>query len=117
MATVEAKSSWMSWLNLALGIWLIISAFVWPHTPAAQLNTWVLGLIIAAIAVVAFGVPQLRWLNALAAVWLFFSAFAIRHDTVGTVWNNVIVAVVVFAVAVTGAVGSPMQGRSRMARV
>lgn len=116
MVTVDTRTSWMSGVNLVLGVWLIISAFIWPHSAAAQVNTWVLGIIIAAIAVIAYGVPQLRWLNALAAVWLFFSTFAIRHDTVGTVWNNVIVAIIVFAVAIAGGVGSPVQ-RTRMAKV
>jgi ABC-type transport system involved in multi-copper enzyme maturation permease subunit len=96
---------WASWVNLILGVWLIISAFVWPHLAQAQINTWVLGVIIAGVALVSFAVPMFRWVNALAAVWLFFSTFAVRHETVGTVWNNVIVAIVVFIVAISGSMG------------
>jgi hypothetical protein len=86
-------------VNVALGIWLFISAFVWPHSPAQMTNTWILGLLCVAFAVAAMYTPQARYLNSALAVWLFISAFALPRYNVGTAWNNVIVALVVFFVS------------------
>jgi hypothetical protein len=56
---------------------IIPAVYIWPHSPAAQLNTWILGVIIAGVALVSFAVSMLRWVNALAAVWLFVSTTAV----------------------------------------
>jgi hypothetical protein len=82
--------------NFVLGIWLFISGFIWPHTPASQTNTCIVGLLIVAVAAIASTMPQARWCNTILAVWLFISTFAIRHVSTSTVWNNLIVAVLVF---------------------
>jgi hypothetical protein len=84
---------------LALGVWLFISAFIWPHSMASQTNTWIVGLLIAIFAAASLTQPQARWLNVLAAVWLFISTLAVFHPVPGTAWNNAIVAVIVFALA------------------
>ncbi len=83
-------------LNVILGIWLFISAFVWPHTSAEFTNTWILGVLCVVFALIAMRVPNVRWLNTLLAIWLFISAFALPHQLVGTVWNNALVAIAVF---------------------
>ncbi len=106
MATLSSRgdaANGARWLNLALGIWLFISAFIWQHTLAAQTNTWILGVIIALAALLAIvWMPTFRWVNTAAAVWLFFSTLAIVHMHSGTVWNNLIVAVVVFVISLVG---------------
>jgi hypothetical protein len=89
------------YINLVLGIWLFISAFLWPHAPALKANTWILGIIISAVSIVAMRSPAARSLNAVAAAWLFFSSLAMTHLSVGTVWNNVLVAIAVFVVSVS----------------
>ncbi len=83
-------------INIIAGIWLFISAFVWTHTQQQMTNTWILGLLCVIIALVSQGAPQVRFLNTLLAIWLFISAFALPSEHVGTVWNNAIVAVVIF---------------------
>jgi hypothetical protein len=92
-------------LNIVAGIWLFISAFVWTHTMAQRTNTWIMGIIIAAVAALAVRAPQLRFVNTVAAVWLFISAFVLPTVSVGTVWNNIIVAIVVFAASMVGYAG------------
>jgi hypothetical protein len=84
------------WLSLALGIWLFISAFAWPHNPVSRANTWILGVIIAVVAAIAQARPVVRWVNTAASVWLFIATLAVTHATYMTMWNNLIVAVVVF---------------------
>jgi hypothetical protein len=86
-------------VNLVLGIWLFISAFVWPHDVAQMTNTWILGVLAVIFALIAMRVQAVRYLNSLLAVWLFISAFALPHLHRGTVWNNALVALVMFFVS------------------
>jgi hypothetical protein len=84
---------------VTLGLWLFLSAFVFPHTPLSQANTWVLGLVIAAIAAVGTRTPAIRAIGTVPAIWLFFSSFWISHVTDATVWNSAIVAVLVLVLS------------------
>lgn len=83
-------------INIVLGVWLFISAFVWPHSAAARTNTWICGLLAVAFAVWALWAPAARWLNTALAIWLFISALSIFHVSGATLWNNVIVAIFLF---------------------
>ncbi|HWU88563.1 MAG TPA: hypothetical protein VN253_14875 [Kofleriaceae bacterium] len=83
-----------------LGVWLLISAFIWPHTASSQANTWIVGVLIAAAAIWSMYMPQIRWVNTALSVWLFVSTFFISHQTPGTRWNNVIVAILAFLASV-----------------
>lgn len=87
------------WVNVAIGIWLFISAFIWPHTTAQQTNTWILGILIALVGLWAMAVPKARFVNTVLAIWLFFATLFLPHETAGTLWNNLIAALVVFLVS------------------
>lgn len=103
MSQARAKNPlWARILNFLLGVWLFISAFVWTHTAAERIDTWILGIWIAVFSLVAIAQPFARWLNTLAAIWLFFATLAIFHTQAGTLWNNLIVAVVVFILSFVG---------------
>jgi hypothetical protein len=93
-------------INVILGVWLFISAFVWPHTQAQMTNTWILGVLCVIFALVAMAVPWVRYLNTLLAIWLFISAWALPTYNAGTVWNNVLVAIAIFIVSLV-----PNEGR------
>jgi hypothetical protein len=86
-------------VNLVLGVWLFISAFVWSHESAQMTNTWILGVVAVIFAIVAMRVPAVRYVNSVLAVWLFISAFVLPHLHRGTVWNNALVALVMFFVS------------------
>lgn len=90
------QGGWARLVNLALGIWLFISAFLWPHSAASRTNTWIVGLLAAAFSVWGMWMPVARFLNTALAVWLFFSTLAIFHLSSGTLWNNLIVALGLF---------------------
>ena len=81
--------------TVTLGLWLFVSAFVWPHTAASQINTWMLGLVIASIAAVGTPSTTVRALSTVPAVWLFLSSFWIADVTEATMWNNAVVALLV----------------------
>lgn len=101
----------VSGIDFVLGVWLFISAFVWPHTSASQLNTWIVGLLIAIFAAWGAFVPRVRLINSLIALWLFFSTIAIAHVTGGTLWNNLIIAIIVFFVSLVPT-GPAMRARA-----
>jgi hypothetical protein len=84
------------YVNLVLGVWLFISAFIWEHTAAERTNTWILGVLFVVFALVAMRSTGARWVNTALSIWLFISVWALPHDNAGTMWNNALVAIVVF---------------------
>jgi hypothetical protein len=92
-------SAWPRWISLAVGIWVFISAFVWPHTAGEQTNTWILGVLIVIGSLAAMQMPNVRYLNTLFAIWLFFATLVITHSQAGTLWSNLLSAIVVFVMS------------------
>lgn len=86
-------------LNAALGVWLFISAFLWPHTMAQRTNTWICGVLAVIFALAAARIPRARILNTILAVWLFISVWALPRATTGTAWNNVLVSIAIFCLS------------------
>ncbi len=91
--------AWPRWVSLVLGVWLFISAFVWPHTLGERTDTWIVGALIFLASIGAMYLPPVRFLNTVFAIWLFFLTLAIGHSNPGTLWNNCIVAIVVFVMS------------------
>lgn len=99
--TLEPGNVTTRGINVALGAWVFISAFIWTHTVAQFWNTWIVGALVALFALGAFRVPQARFLNAALAVWLFISIFALPTN-LATAWNNGILAALIFIVSMIG---------------
>ena len=89
------------YLNIIVGIWLFISAFVWRHGAAQFTNTWIMGIVVVGIALLAFGWTAARWINTLAGAWLVISAFALPTFNSATRWNNFIVGIVVLLLSLS----------------
>jgi hypothetical protein len=98
---MDTRSS--RYLNIIVGIWLFISAFAWRHSAAQFTNTWIMGIIVVAIAAISLTWPAIRYLNTLAGAWLIISAFALPAITPGTRWHNFIVGIVVVILSLAGA--------------
>ena len=112
------SDAWPRAANIMLGVWLFISAFVWPHTLSSATNTWIVGLLIVIAGIVALYVPWVRWLNAVLAAWLFISTLVFPHVIAATMWNNTIVAFLVFLLALVPGGMHPTTGRpARTAQV
>jgi hypothetical protein len=94
------ENTWARGINVALGIWLFISAFLWLHTSAQFTNTWLVGLAIAVVAAVGFAVPQARWVNTALAAWLIISVWALPTLAAATFWNNLLVGIASLIVSV-----------------
>ena len=92
-------------LNILLGVWLFISAFLWMHAPAQRTNSWIVAVLAVIFAAVALSMPPARWLNTALSIWLFISCWALPHQNVGTQWNNALVAIAMFVISLV-----PSQG-------
>jgi len=90
------RGAWARYLNMVLGLWLIVSAFAWPHTLQAQTVAWAVGALVFVFSLWALVNPGMRWLNALLAVWLFFSAISMPAASQAAPIIDAITAVVIF---------------------
>jgi hypothetical protein len=86
-------------LNMLLGQWLVLSAFLWRHDHPQLTDTVVVGVLASAIAFLAVTYPSARRWNLLLSAWLLVATLSMPHQAV-TAWNNVLVAVAMFALAI-----------------
>jgi nitric oxide reductase large subunit len=107
--------------NIVLGVWLAVSAFLWPHSNAQFNNALIVGLLIAIFGVVASrGVAFGAYANAALGAWLFLSSFFLPTLRAGTFWNHLLVGIGVFVLAMVrllpsgGRYGRPARMPSRL---
>ncbi len=100
--------NWVSWTNIALGLWLAVSAFVLPHvTGTAVIENVIAGLVVALCALWAarafrpFVALTASWTVALAGLWVLVAPFALSYQRESApVANDVVVgcAIVVLGI-------------------
>jgi hypothetical protein len=100
------------YVNIALGIWLVLSSYLWPHSSAQFANLWISGLIVARFAAVAITTPQLRFFNSALGIWLILSPFLLSRLSIATAWNNVLVGAVITLASLVGP-GRTFSSRAR----
>ena len=96
-------------LNVLLGLWVLISTFMWPHSRFQMVNGIVCGFFTMALGVAAIYRRGASYLGAVVAVWLFISTTMVVHRD-PTFWNNGIMSILIFVTALFGkspAVGEP----------
>jgi hypothetical protein len=91
-----------SYLTAALGVWELLTTFIWHHNRPHFAISLVTGIVIAIVAIASLGTPRARVVNLFMGLWLIVSGFAFPHATMGTVWNNIFVGVVVCFLAILG---------------
>ncbi|HVM50038.1 MAG TPA: SPW repeat protein [Candidatus Acidoferrum sp.] len=97
-----------SGVNVALGIWLIISPFVlvFTHHESAKWNDIACGIAVALVALRGWSV----W-NVALGIWLIISAFVLGFANVPTLlWNNVILGALVGIVAFSSSTRQASEG-------
>lgn len=99
MADVDTVAAWPRLISILVGAWLFVSAFAWPHTLAAETNTWIVGTLILIFSLATLLWPTVRLVNPVLAIWLFVSTLFLPDARVATMWSNAIVAIVVFALS------------------
>jgi hypothetical protein len=84
------------YLNVFLGIWLVLSAFLWPHSSGQFWNAISVGFLVAALALLASEtLPEARYVNTILGAWLIISAFTMHAASAGTIWNHFVVGLTV----------------------
>ena len=99
----DKRSNAARTLNLLLGAWLFLSAFLLPHAYGSRTNTWAVGLLVLATAAMAFALPELRFINTVLGLWMLVSVFAIPHVSELGRWNNLLVGLAIFALSLVPA--------------
>jgi hypothetical protein len=82
-------------LNLALAVWLFVSAWVMPHSAATSWNALIVGVLAAAVSLLAWaapGRPGLRHGTSVLAVWLVVGTMLLPHLSLASLLNEVAVA-------------------------
>jgi hypothetical protein len=98
----EADLEPARYLELGLASWLLISAYLWPHTGAQFLVTVAVGALIAIVAPFAVGSPRVRQLIMGAGAFLMLAAVAIPHTDPITLWHNAVMGFLFLTVAYFG---------------
>jgi hypothetical protein len=93
-----------SGLGVLAAIWLIISPWFLPHyVPIARANDVILGVIIGVLALIrfmgAYEAAVLSEINVLLGVWVLISPWVLHYHQPVPFWNNIIVGIVVIALA------------------
>ena len=90
------------YVNITLGAWLFVSAFLWPHTNLEMFNAAIVGAAIIVVATIGLRAPMFRFVNTALATWLFISDLVLAPQEWGTPVNGVLVAVTVFFFSLVG---------------
>jgi hypothetical protein len=81
--------------NVALGSWLLASAFLWVHSSPQFNNALIVGCSVAAFAALALAAPILRFVNTVLGGWLLVSAFTLPSAHSATLYNSSAVAILI----------------------
>ena len=103
------KETWEDGLNLVLGVWLFVSPFfgLGDVTAAAAWNSWIVGGLVAIVAMVGLSKPRAweEWVNLAAGVWIFFAPFIFGYSGVAeAVWNQLLIGGAIALIAAYGLV-------------
>jgi hypothetical protein len=84
-------------LDGVLGLWLLGSAFLWPHGGPQLVNAAITGAVVAAASAAALaGHERARHFTTALAVWLFVANLLLPGTTLATAWNHSVIAVMLF---------------------
>ena len=110
---------WQDWVMLVLGVWLFLTPFILGYSDfgsTASVNSFVFGIIVAALALAALGRPQMweEWVNLVLGLWLIVAPFALgfRNETAAST-NHIVVGLLIAIDAVSVLIDFPTQRLAR----
>lgn len=102
-----------SGLNFLVGIWFILSPWVYGARAGAGgvWNSIIVGIIIAVFAAIRFfsprSAPGLSWINALLGIWMVISPWVYGYTTnTARMWNSIIFGIIAIILGVWSAVST-----------
>jgi hypothetical protein len=115
MTSNVRSDRWRDWVMLALGAWLFLSPWILGFTvapaegeavasgfAAAAWNAWILGVVIAALAIwAALKFAEWHdWANGVLGVWLVVAPWILGFAAqTAALWNHVVVGLLIIALA------------------
>lgn len=102
-----------SGLNIILGAWLIIAPFVLAFSDMVALwDSIIVGAVVLILAWIRMAnpmsAPGISWVNAILGIWLIVAPFVLGFTAMaGSMWNNIIVGVVVAVLGAWSALATP----------
>jgi hypothetical protein len=107
MHNFAAQARTASGINILLGIWLLVSPWVFGYhaIPTALFNSVIVGAAIAILAVNRFESPGsktvLSWVNLALALWTIASPWVYGYaSNLGALRDNVVLGIVIGALAI-----------------
>lgn len=110
MATIDhsRQVKTASGINIVLGIWFLISLWVYGYAAATQAMAWnyiVVGALIAILGALRSAAPHgrtgLSWVNVVLGLWALFSPWIFNYaGDMPRVWNDVIVGIIATGLAI-----------------
>ncbi|HEU4620273.1 MAG TPA: SPW repeat protein [Gammaproteobacteria bacterium] len=93
-----------SGLNVILGVWLVISAFIFAATSAGFWNNILVGMLVLILASTRVSRPTastkpLGWTNAVIGIWLIIAPFVLDYASLAATWNDIGVGVLLLIFA------------------
>ncbi len=102
---LDLARRWPRFLSLALGLWLVVSAVAMPRVASsAAFDRLMVGIFVAANAVMAIWASWFRFANLALGAWLLLGALMFDHATAFLLFSTLAVAA---AVGVLSLVPSP----------
>jgi hypothetical protein len=100
---------WQDWMNLTLGVYLIISPFLFAYADGyggvSAWNSYLVGAALVVVTALASAKPQAwqEWVVLLLGIWLILAPFVLGFSGDGAAaWNQILTGVVVTIAAATG---------------
>ena len=98
------KQRWPDWVNLLLGVWMLVSPWVVGHdtSGAAILNYYVVGLAVTVFAIAALAAFRMweEWVNLVFGTWLLVSPWFLGFSASSTsLLNTVLIAMFIIICA------------------
>lgn len=98
---------WQDWMNMIVGLWLLISPFLLLFPPGfdsqAATNSYIVGALLIVVTLLAIARPAAwqEWVVLFLGIWLLVAAFALGSGQRIILWNNLIAGLVVVIGAVS----------------
>jgi hypothetical protein len=85
-------NAWPRYASLLLGVWLFVSAFLWPHSGDAAAASWIMGTSIAMNAFAAIWAASARYFNTVLGLLSLGWHITAAADQSATLVNGAVVS-------------------------
>lgn len=111
------KQHWQDWVNLALGLWIFASPWVFRGATGASItwNMYIVGIAIAATAIGALILFQTweEWVNIVLGGWLLLSPWILEFSSSALLTWNAVIAGAIVVIAAGWALSTEKGGEQR----